>query len=148
MRVMVISVCLAVAAVSLPSALRANLLRVEVTSSTPTIVRAIWRPRAGVVGASVADQQRALANPLSIPTSPDSLRRWQNPAARDTIVAQTPAQFVVDMSGTDVVIEVVAGGVVRVEAQFTPARGPVVTMSGRAVTVHADGLKPSLEVSR
>ena len=148
MQVMVVSLCLAVAVASSPSTRRANFLRIGVTASTPATVRAIWRPRAGVIGANVADQQRALANPLNFPAPPDSLRRWRDPAARDTTLAQTPAQFVVDMSGTDVTIEVVTGSILRVEAQLTPARGPVVTVSGRAVTVRADGLKPSLEVRR
>jgi len=139
--------CLAIA-LHVPSMRRANFVRVEVTAPAPTSVRAIWRPRAGVIGTSVDDQQRALGNPLRRSVSPDSLRRWRDVDARDTVIAQTPTQFVIDMTSTDAVIEVVSGGTIRVKAQLVPGRGPIVELTGRAMTLHADGTAPMLTPRR
>jgi hypothetical protein len=130
-----------------PATHRANFLRLDVTASRPTKVRAIWRPRAGVVGLTPADQQRAIANPFGRPPA-DSIRRRRDPSARDTVVVSTPTHFVVDMTGENLVIEVVAGDSIRVEAQLTPARGPRRSVWGHVIAATADGVSPTLERRR
>ena len=123
---------------------RANFLHVTVTASRPTDARAVWRPYAGAVGAEINAQQDRLLSRRAI-THPDSVRRWADPAARDTVPLRTPTEFVVDMTGGPVVVEVVGTDSVRIEAQLTPARGPVVSGWGRAFSISSDGLSPSLE---
>jgi hypothetical protein len=72
----------------------------------------------------------------------DSTRRWQDPKSRDTVVVSAPAEFTVDMTSGPVVIEVVKGDSVKVVAQLTPARGPIVTLWGKALVVESDGVAP------
>jgi hypothetical protein len=123
---------------------RANMLHIRVTAPNATPLRAIWHPRAGVIGTTVDDQQRPLLYPLVRPPV-DSLRRWRDPLARDTVRASTPVEFVVDMNQGPVRIEVVNADTVEVEAQLAPGRGPIVRGRGRAFNVEADAREPSIQ---
>jgi hypothetical protein len=124
---------------------RADMLHIRVSAAHATPVRVIWYPRAGVIGASVDDQQRRLQNPLRVQPPADSLRRWHDPLARDTVRASTPVELVVDMTQGPVRVEVVGIDSVEVEAQLAPARGPLVRARGRTFVVEADGRTPILE---
>ena len=123
---------------------RANLLQIRITAGHATPLRAIWHPRAGVIGTTVDEQQRPLLNPIGARPPADSLRRWRDPLARDTVRASTPVEFVVDMNSGSVRIEVLSGDTVEVEAQLIPARGVIARERGRVFVVEADGREPSI----
>ncbi len=108
---------------------------------------AMWRPRAGVIGTTVDDQQRPLQrNPLGVQPPADSLRRWRDLDARDAVNVSTPAEFVVDMNNGPVRIEVLDADSVDVETQLAPARGPLVRARGRTFVIEADGLRPTIQL--
>ena len=124
---------------------RANFLDIAVTKPRDVVVHAIWRPYYGAVSVTGEEQQRRLIDRMSRKWPQDSLRRWGDPASRDTVSVTTPVDFVVDMSGGPIVIETISGDSVRVEAQLTPGRGPVVAVWARAFRVDADGIRPHVE---
>jgi hypothetical protein len=126
---------------------RANFLHVWVTAQQGESVRAIWRPYAGAVASLGQDQQAALRARRQI-THPDSLRRWADSTARDTIVVSAPAEFLVDMTGGAIVVESVGNDSLRVEAQQSPWRGPIVSAVGRSLLLDADGVKPEVRRRR
>ena len=128
-------------------AARANFLHITVRSTQSDSVRIIWRPYAGALGPDAKEQQRRLINRQSI-THPDSIRRWRDSTVRDTLRVATPAEMTVDMTGGPVVIETLTMGLVRVETQLTPERGPIVGVWGRAFRIDSDGLKPTIEQRR
>ncbi len=125
--------------------MRANMLHVRVSGPHGTPLRAVWPARAGVIGTTVDDQQRPLLNPLGLPIPPDSLRRWRDPLARDTVRATAPVEFVIDMNSGPIRIEVLSADTVDVEAQLAPGRGPIVRARGRTFVVEADGRAPSIQ---
>jgi len=131
-------------AVLTPMPRHANFLWIRVTSHSHSAVRAIWRPYAGAVGSSGDAQQAAVRRRWAFRTSADSVRRWQDSAARDTITVQTPTEFVVDMSGGPIVVEALGRDSIRVEAQLTPMRGPDASAWGRAIVVSSDGREPKV----
>lgn len=133
---------LALAPLRVPA--RANMLHIRVTAAHVATLRAIWHPRAGVIGTTVEDQQRPLLNPLGVRPPADSLRRWRDAAARDSVTASTPVEFVVDMSHGPVRIEVISPDTVEIEAQLAPGRGPIMRLRGRAFDLEADGREPSI----
>jgi hypothetical protein len=103
--------------------------------------RAGIRAPDGAVTSSGADQQAALRARRSI-THPDSIRRWRDAAARDTTLVRAPAEFLVDMTAGPVVVEAVGRDSIRVEAQLSPRRGPIVASWGRALRIESDGVTP------
>jgi hypothetical protein len=121
---------------------RANFVRVTITAPRVVALRAIWRAHSG--GTAAEQQMRLLAGP-GFGRAADSTRRWRDPSARDTVVAKTPAEFVVDMTSNTVVIETVTADSVQVEAQLTPTRGPIARKWGRALRLESDGRTPTLE---
>jgi hypothetical protein len=123
---------------------RANFLYITVTAGQATAVHAIWRPHAGAIGDGYA-QQEAAFRARTVPNLQDSLRRWRDSTVRDTVVAETPVGFTVDMNEGPIVIEAAGRDSIRVAAQLTPARGSVVTAWGRALVVSADGMTPRVE---
>jgi hypothetical protein len=139
---------LATAATAAHAPRRANFVHISITASSTASVRAIWRPYAGAVGSTGQEQQDALQRRRQFRNVPDSVRHWEDPAARDTIVLKTPTEVVVDMNGGPIVIELTAGDSVHVEAQLTPARGPVVASWGRAFIIESDGRTPYVERRR
>ncbi len=130
---------------ALHPAARANMLHIRVNATHTTQLRAIWHPRAGVIGTSVDDQQRPLLNARDVRPPADSLRRWRDPLARDTINTSTPVEFVVDMNNGPVRIEVVNGDSVDVEVQLAPERGPLLRARGQTFIVDADGRTPTIQ---
>jgi hypothetical protein len=120
---------------------RANFVRVVVTAPPSAAVRAIWRPYAGAVTSNGEDQQGALRARSRV-THPDSLRRWRDPAARDTVVARAPAEFLVDMTAGPILVEAVGRDSIHVGVQLSPQRGPVAASWGRALQIESDGLAP------
>ena len=124
---------------------RANMLHIRVSAPHATRLRAIWHAGSGVKGATVAEQQRRFLNPLGGRPPADSLRRWNDPGARDTVNASTPVQFVVDMNDGPVRLEVLGGETVEVEAQLSPARGPLARARGHAFIIEADGHAPTVQ---
>lgn len=130
-----------------PSTPRANFLYITVSANHSTPVHAIWRPNVGAVGDGYA-QQTALFDRERLPGAQDSMRRWRDPASRDTIAVQTPVGFTVDMTPGPIVIEAVGTDSIRVEAQLTPSRGPVVGSWGHVFVISADGVTPAVERRR
>lgn len=124
---------------------RANMLHIRVNAPHTVHVRAIWHAGSGVRGATVAEQQRRFYNPLTVRPPADSLRRWHDPLARDTVNAPAPVQFVVDMNDGPVWLEVVDTGTVEVEAQLAPARGPLAQARGHALIIEANGRAPTVQ---
>jgi hypothetical protein len=122
----------------------ANFLLIRVTSKSPSTVRAIWRPYAGAIGARADAQQAALSRRWAYRANADSMRRWQDSSVRDTITAQTPTEFIVDMTGGPIVVEACGVDSIRVEAQLTPLRGPSASTWGRAIVVSSDGIEPKV----
>ena len=120
---------------------RANFVHVAVTAPPGAPVRAIWRPYAGAVTSKGEDQQAALRARRRV-THPDSLRRWQDPAARDTVVVKAPAELLIDMSAGPVLVEALESDSIHAEVQLSPRRGPVVASWGRALTIDSDGRTP------
>ena len=125
-----------------PVSHRANFLHIAVTAPESATVRAIWRPYAGAVVSRGEDQQAALRGRRGI-TNADSVRRWRDPDVRDTILVKAPAEFLVDMMAGPVVVEAVVDSV-KVEAQLSVRRGPLVSAWGKAVVVDSDGVAPSI----
>jgi hypothetical protein len=123
-----------------PSTPRANFLVIEVNSAAPVTVRAIWRPFAGSFS---FEEQQARIRAIRGTTQPDSVRRWNDPGALDTVVAKSPTAFVVDMTAGPVVIET-TGDSIRVDAQLTPRRGQLVSAWGKRLVVESDGITPSV----
>jgi hypothetical protein len=126
-------------------AVRANMLHIRVSAPHPTRLRAIWHAGSGVRGATVAEQQRRFLDPLGGRPPVDSLRRWHDSVARDTVNVSTPVQFVVDMNDGPVRLEVPGGETVEVEAQLSPARGPLARARGHAFIIEADGRAPTVQ---
>lgn len=143
-----IAICAIVAVMTASTEPSANFLRISVTAHHPVALRAIWRPYAGAVGSHGEVQQGPLRNRNWGAANRDSVRRWQDPAARDTVSVKSPTMFVVDMTGGPVVIEAVSADSIRVEAQLMPGRGPVVAAWGRRVLVMSDGIMPRMQPGR
>ncbi len=129
---------LAVALMAASPAPRANFLQISVTAPQAVTVRAIWRPLAGAM--TFQEQQATIMARRAVAT-PDSLRRWRDSSATDTLVARSPASFVVDMNGGPIVIET-TGDSILVEAQLTPARGRLVSAWGKKLVIESDGISP------
>ena len=143
MRAIVTHSIVAMAAMAFSGEPQANFLHVVVTATHPVTIHAIWRPFAGAVGADGENQQAALRT-----RGPEGLRRSLDLSVRDTIVVRTPADFVIDMTGGPASIEALGADSIRVQAQLLPARGAIVARWGRQLVVTADGVQPSVELSK
>ena len=122
---------------------QANFVHVVVTASHPVTIHAIWRPLAGAVGSDLENQQTAIRT-----RSPEDLRRSMDLSLRDTIVARTPAHFVIDMTAGPTIIEARGSDSIRVQAQLLTARGMIAATWGRKLVVTADGIQPRVEVGK
>jgi hypothetical protein len=120
---------------------RANDLSIVVTGKDSIAVRVIWRPYAGAVVSRGEDQQAALRRRHSI-THPDSIRRWTEPDARDSILFCLPGELYVDMGGGPIVVEASQSDSLHVEAQLAPPRGQVVSAWGHSLLIESDGIRP------
>ena len=123
----------------------ANFLRITVTAERPVKARVVWRPHAGVFGSTEYAWASAVQAARRFMDDPDSLRRWQDPAVRDSVPLKTPAELLVDMTGGPITIEALDGDSVVVQAQLTPDRGPRVSGSGHLLVIDSDGRIPSIE---
>jgi len=143
MRAVVLLLLLGTGTAASDSAVQANFVRIEVTAPASATVRAVWKPYVGAVGGP-GSQQAAIRRMMAQPIPPDSLRRWRDPLARDTVVVKTPASFEVDMNGGPITIEVVGHDSVHVDAWQVPGSPPGVTAWGRAFEVSSEGHGPSV----
>src|ERR1051325_5533642 len=125
MRCLICASLLAIFASDTRTEAQANFVHIAVTAAVPTSMHAIWRPYAGAISATGAEQQARLAWRRIFEANPDSVRHWQDETAKDTIRVTTPTEFVVDMTAGPVVIEALGSDSIRVEAQLTPRRGPL-----------------------
>lgn len=122
---------------------RANFVRITVDHPAAGRVRTIWRPYAGAIGADAfVAQQAALQRRRAFATNADSVARWRDEEARDTIVRAVPVEFIVDMTAGPVAIESVTPDSVQVTVQLTPERGPRIEAWGRALLIDSDGRAP------
>jgi hypothetical protein len=122
---------------------RANFLRIVVDRPAHGRVRVIWRPYAGAAGDGYA-QQSAVRGRGRFRANADSVARWADESARDSVVREIPAVFTVDMTGGPIVIESVTSDTVHVAVQLTPERGPRVRRWGRRLEVRSDGFAPGI----
>lgn len=144
------TVCAMVLAITVPliaETRRANFLIITVTAQTPASVWAIWRPYAGAPGDG-REQQSRLRTRHQWRANPDSVRRWQDPAGRDTVRLTTPAEFTVDMTAGPIRVVSPSGDSVRVSAQLAPRRGRLVIAWGRAFDIDSNGIEPRVERRR
>jgi hypothetical protein len=126
---------------------RANFLNISVTAPQAVPVWAIWRPYAGALGDG-REQQYRLRNRHHWTSNPDSVRRWQDPAARDTVRMTTPAEFTVDMMAGPIVVMSAGRDSVRVAAQLAPWRAPIVASWGHLFEISSDGITPQIDRRR
>jgi hypothetical protein len=132
---------LSIGTIAVPS--RANFVRINVDGPARARIRAIWRPFAGAAGDGFA-QQAALQRRWPFATNADSVARWGDERARDTVAHDVPVVFTVDMTGGPVIVESLTSDTVRVTVQLTPERGPRVETWGRTLRVESDGRAPSI----
>ena len=124
---------------------RANFVRIEVHAPLGGRVQAIWRPYAGATGVGgFGAQQAALQRRRLFATNADSIARWRDERARDTVVAGVPVAFTVDMTAGPVIVESVTPDSIRVSVQLTPERGPRVDAWGRTMLIESDGRAPRI----
>jgi hypothetical protein len=109
---------------------RAYFAHVTVTAPTAVPVRATWRPYAVSLGPDINEQQRRLRARARI-THPDSLRRWRDTTARDTVHLVTPAEFTVDLAWGAVLLEALGPDSIEVATQLVPMGGRVAVERGR-----------------
>jgi hypothetical protein len=132
---------LGIGTIDTPSA--ANFVRINIDRPANGRVRMIWRPYAGAVGDGAA-QQAALQRRSLFPPNADSVARWRDERARDTVVRGLPVTFTVDMSGGPVIVESLTTDSVRATVQLTPERGPLVETWGREMLIESDGRAPRI----
>jgi hypothetical protein len=120
---------------------RANFVRINVDRPANGRIRAIWRPYAGAAGDGFA-QQAALQRRGLYAANADSVARWRDERARDTVVHDVPVVFTVDMTAGPVIVESLTSDTVRVTVQLTPERGPRAETWGRGLRVQSDGRAP------
>lgn len=126
------------------SVVPANFVRIRVAEPRGATVRAIWRPYVGAVGGPGAQQER-IRSMFEHTNSPDSIRRWRDPAARDTFVVKTPTSFEVDMNGGPITIEVVGADSVRLEAWQVSDGPPGVRAWGSKFEISSEGQGPHVK---
>lgn len=142
----IVAVIAALTVLGAAKPLPANFLQIVISEPDSATVRVIWRPYAGAVSSRGEDQQARLRTRRGV-TNADSLRRWNDPSSRDTVLIGTPAELIVDMTAGPVIIEA-AKDSVRVEAQLTPRRGVVVGTWGAVLVVESDAITPSVTRKR
>lgn len=136
-----LALALGVGPVSAPS--RANFVRINIDYPANERIRAIWRPYAGAAGDGFA-QQAAVRRRGLFATNADSVARWRDERARDTVIHNIPVVFTVDMTAGPVLVESLTSDSVHVTIQLTPERGPRTETWGRKLQVGSDGRAPSI----